>query len=360
MLKSLRIRNYRVFKDLEISGLYRINLIGGRNNAGKTSLLEAIFLLAGGRNPHLAVNANVMRMTGPDPIVAIPQALETTWKQMFHSLDTGIPISIEGCHEVHGPLALKVSLEPWQGTESLPPASFGGDSPSEVPVGHSLTFRYKGSPSDDSLGQIRFRPTGAGGSVDVNQPGVPNSLEARIILSRSGNIQEDATLLGKLRTQKRGDLLLDALRMIEPNLESVEDSFASGVPMIWGDVGLSELVPLPVMGEGMTRLTRVVLGISAVPGGVLLVDEIENGIHHSVMSKVWKAVSTAAKQFDVQVFATTHSYECFEQAYNGLGEDGFRLHRLEKSQDGEIVSNRSVTYGSEAIAASIEYNFEVR
>ncbi len=357
MLKGLRIRNYRVFKDLKVDGLHRINLIAGKNNSGKTSLLEAIFLLAGGRNPQLAVNTNVMRMTGPDPIVATPQALENTWKQMFHSLDTDIPISIDGCHEVHGPLALKVSLEPWQGTESLPPASLGGASPSEVPVGHSLTFRYKGSPGDDSLGQIRFRPTGTGGSVDVNQPGVSNSLEARIILSRSGNVQEDATLLGKLRTQKRGDLLLDALRVIEPNLESVEDSFASSVPMIWGDVGLSELVPLPVMGEGMTRLARIVLGISAVPGGVLLVDEIENGIHHSVMSKVWKAVSAAAKQFDVQVFATTHSYECFENAVNALGAEGFKFFRVGKTRSGE---DEAVMYSPEMIDVAIRHYMEVR
>ena len=53
MLESLRVKNYRVFKDLKIDGLHRINLIAGKNNSGKTSLLEAMFLLSGGGNPQM-------------------------------------------------------------------------------------------------------------------------------------------------------------------------------------------------------------------------------------------------------------------------------------------------------------------
>ena len=53
MLDRLRIRNYRVFGNLEVTRLSRVNVVAGGNNAGKTSLLEALFLLSGGGNPHL-------------------------------------------------------------------------------------------------------------------------------------------------------------------------------------------------------------------------------------------------------------------------------------------------------------------
>ena len=61
MFKNLRIRNFRAFGDLEIPRLGRINLVTGKNNSGKTSLLEALFLLCGAGNPQVALNANAFR-----------------------------------------------------------------------------------------------------------------------------------------------------------------------------------------------------------------------------------------------------------------------------------------------------------
>ena len=97
--------------------------------------------------------------------------------------------------------------------------------------------------------------------------------------------------------------------------------------MIWGDIGLSELVPLPAMGEGITQIARLVLAIASAPDGVVLVDKVENGIHHSVLPDVWRAIDEVAKQFRTQIFATTHSFECIEVAHQALGPDGFLLHR---------------------------------
>ena len=110
------------------------------------------------------------------------------------------------------------------------------------------------------------------------------------------------------------------------------------------------------MGEGMSRLARLVLGISAAPNGVVLIDEVENGIHHSELPKVWRVIDTAARQLSTQIFATTHSLECVRAAHESLAEDDFRLHRLEANDDG----NRCVTYDPETIAAALEFNLEIR
>ncbi len=61
--------------------------------------------------------------------------------------------------------------------------------------------------------------------------------------------------------------------------------------MLLGDSGLSELIPPPVMGEGM-------LAICAAPGGGVLIDEIETGLSHSISLKVWQAIDADAKRFD--------------------------------------------------------------
>ena len=353
MLESLRIRNYRVFKDLKVDGLHRINLIAGKNNSGKTSLLEAIFLLAGAGNPQLAVNAYVLRIT-EESVQATPVAFESAWKEIFHSLDTNSPIVIEGCHSHYGLLKLEMSLERWHGDETRLPGSFDRTSLSEI-IGassRSLTLRYHDSFNNESIGQVRLTRN----RLDVIQPETSILLNSRIILPKLEDIHEEAVLLGKLRTQKRSDVLLNALNIIEPNLQSVEDSAASGVPMIWGDIGLSELIPLPMMGEGMTHLARIVLSISSVPGGMVLIDEVENGLHHSVQAKVWKAIASAAEQFDVQVFATTHSFECIETAAQGLGVEGFRLARI-SNRDG---ANQWVKYKPDGVELVIRRGLEVR
>ena len=353
MFESLRIRNYRVFKDLEIGGLHRINLIGGKNNSGKSSLLEAILLLSEGGEPRLGLNESVIRGSVPDA-VRTPQTIEALWRALFHGLNTACPIVIACESKRVGSLKLNISAETWQGSSPTLVSLSGSDMPSVSNVfdGNALTFRFCDSHNGVALGQLRF----INDRVEPLFPGTRGPFDARMIESRSGSLQDDAVVLGKLRTHKRGDMLLKALQFIEPRLQSIEDNSASGIPMIWGDIGLSELVPFPAMGEGMTRLARIILAISSTPGGVVLVDEIENGIHHSVQVDVWKAIAAAAEQFDTQVFATTHSFECIETAFEGLGSEGFRLFRISNRKG----VNRAIRYEPNEIQVAIRRGLEVR
>ena len=193
--------------------------------------------------------------------------------------------------------------------------------------------------------------------LEIKTPGSGMPFQAVFVSARSGSLEEDAVRLGQLRTRKQGDLLTQALRIVEPRLQSVEDVSASGAPMLWGDIGLPELVPLSAMGEGMIRVSRLVLAISSAPGGVVLVDEIENGIHYSVMSKVWAAVAEAAREFDTQLFATTHSFECVAAAHDTLAADHWRYHRLDRTSAG---TSRWVTYGPRDVEAAVRHGLEAR
>ena len=349
MLERLHIRNYRVFNDLKIDQLSRINLIAGKNNSGKTSLLEAIFLLAGGGNAQSASNANILRIDTFSLNEMASEISETFWKPLFSKLDMNRPIEITGHYKPLGRLALKIVSERLYPTElSLDRASDA--SATNLSAERSLTFQYT-----DHTGQKIIGHTSRFGTKQEQPPSFPFS--STILLSQITSIHHvNAVQLGVLRKQKKGHLLLEALQVIEPRLQSIEDNSSSGAPMIWGDIGLPELIPLSAMGEGMTRIARLVLAISATPNGLILVDEIENGLHHSVLSKVWKVVDTAAKQFNTQVFATTHSFECVEAVHKALGAEGFLLHRLEASG----TENRCVTYEPEEIDVALRHNLEIR
>ena len=353
MFESLRIRNYRVFDDLEMSGLHRVNLIAGRNNSGKTSLLEAIFLLAGGGNPRLGANGNAIRAMDFGDAPPNPQTLASVWKSMFHGLDISRPIEISGVHSEHGAMNLAISLEAWRGAPQIAPGAFAGTASSQSLDGKALTFRYRDRRHADKaqVGQIRLAAAG----FEANCPDAPAPFGARVVFPRAGSVQDDADILGKLRLRKNGDYLLDALRIIEPNLAGAEVVFTGGTPMIWGDIGLSELVPLPAMGEGMARLARIVLGISSVPGGVMLIDELETAFHHSGQAKIWKAIARAAERFDTQIFATTHSFECIEKAVEALTPEGFGYFRISR-----IIEKRAVSHSPGQVDLAVRLPMEIR
>ena len=350
MLKRLHIRNFRGFNALEIDQLSGINLIAGKNNSGKTSLLEAISLLVGAGDARLARNVNIIRGLELDSRVS-PAMIGPLWKQLFSDLDMERAIEIEGEHTSHGQLALKITSERQAASEAaldFIEETSAPDHFSEL----SLAFQYSDPSGKRVESQIRVK----GQEFEINQPPTNASLGVIILLSRTRNIRRDATRLGQLRRKKQGSLLLKALQIVEPRLQSIEENSSSGTPMIWGDIGLSELVPLSAMGEGMTQIARLVLAIASVPDGVVLVDEVENGIHHTVLPDVWRAIDEAAKQFHTQIFATTHSFECVMAAHESLSQDRFRLHRLEAND----AENRCVTYEPDAIDAAIRHNLEVR
>ena len=90
-----------------------------------------------------------------------------------------------------------------------------------------------------------------------------------------------------------------------------------------------------------------------------MIDEIENGFHHSVMTDVWRVIKESSREFNLQVFTTTHSDECIRAAYNAFAEDDkfdFRFHRLDNI-DGNISS---VTYDKETLEFALENGWEVR
>lgn len=342
MLERVHIANFRRFRELEVPRTTRVNVITGGNNTGKTSLLEAIFLLSSGGNP---TGVNIGRdLRGLAEDTQTPAAVrEILWKPMFSSLDTGASIEIEADHAEAGSISLKMSLE--ENTEQWrKEGAFAGQY---------LVCNFWGN--NGQTARSVYRPTDAGLEFITGDITLPFS--AKILLPYPGTTGREASrLLGALRQQKRGDMVLKALQAIEPRLQDIDDNSASGSPMIWGDIGLPELVPLPVMGGGIVRIASLALAMATVEGGVMLVDELENGIHHTVLADVWRVIDKASRDLGIQVFATTHSYECLQAAAAAIAGDDLSMHRLEVTE-GESLC---VTLDRSQIDGVIEYGMEVR
>ncbi len=342
MLERIKITNFRRFRELEVSRTTRINVVTGSNNAGKSSLLEAIFLLSSGGNP---TGANIGRdLRGLAEDTQKPAAVrEILWKPMFSALNTGTPIEIAAHHTDSGSISVKISLE--EAAETWRKEGAFTD--------HYLVYVF--SRNKEQIATNAYRLTDAGIEFMSGQAEIP--FTAKILLPYLDTTgSEAAGLLGALRQRKRSDMVLKALQVIEPRLQSIEDNSVSGAPMIWGDIGLSELVPLPVMGGGMVRIASLALAMATIAGGVLLVDEIENGVHHSVLPDVWRVIDDTSRKLGTQVFATTHSYECLRAAASAIEDDDLSIHRLEVNEN----ESRCVTLDRSQIDSIIEYGMEVR
>lgn len=117
-------------------------------------------------------------------------------------------------------------------------------------------------------------------------------------------------------------------------------------------------VPLRSFGDGLNRMFDIILSLVNVPGGLLLIDEFENRLHHSVQLDAWRMIFRLAQSLDIQVFATTHSkdaVEAFQEAAAETPELGV-LVRLTRRGDAIIPT----VVGEEDLGVAIRYDIEVR
>ena len=117
-------------------------------------------------------------------------------------------------------------------------------------------------------------------------------------------------------------------------------------------------VPLKSLGDGAVRLFTTALAMTNCPNGFLLIDEAENGIHHSIQQQYWKMVLETASKYNIQIFATTHSIDCvkgFARAALESKEEGV-LFRLEKRHE-ELVPIR---YSENDLESATKFQTEVR
>ena len=350
---SLRVSGYRGLKSLEVERLGRVNLVAGRNNSGKTSLLEAVFLLAHGGSSQAAINRNVLRGTlavGPGTV----DDVWALWGPLFSDLDLSQPVSISGGHATYGSLRLEIEH---RHSGKVGRASASRDTRLGVQGSPELHFALTVPPHKGRLARtVRSHASFGEDGADIDVKGDPLVAPCVILKSCVDNPQDDARRLGLLRVRKQAGLVVEALQIVEPRLQALDGFPGPGGHALWGDIGLPEQIPLAAMGDGMNRLARLVLAMAHDRGLVVLVDEIENGFHHSILKNVWKAIYTTAERFDTQVIATTHSYECIRAAHDASPGHDLALHRLDADDDGV----RCATYDSESIEGAMHHGFEVR
>lgn len=359
VLRSLNIQNFRCFRKLNIDSLARVNLIAGKNSVGKTAILEALFLLIGAENLELALKISQFR--GIRELKGELKAiLELLWAPLFYHLEIDKTIKIRG--GLSNGREQKVELQLVSATSQKLRLDDGNEQNALLRSGLSSNQILKQKFTDPLNQQTEFEMKFADGELSIkpvpSDPAFPGYfLSAR----RSPSQEELANLFGRLVKEKRVEMLdlVNVLKLVEPRLLYLDVIPSAGISTIYGDIGLDQMLPISLMGDGMERVIGILLRIANASGGIVLIDEIENGLHYSIFRNFWQIIDRAARDFNTQVIATTHNYECIREAHEAFSHsDGydFLLHRLDRIENRVEVA----TYDQETLEAALEAEFEVR
>ncbi|MBI5570979.1 MAG: AAA family ATPase [Desulfomonile tiedjei] len=378
MYKSFRVKNYRCFKDLTVGPLERVNLIAGKNNVGKTALLEAIWLFQEYLTPPVEILVPLFRgldSLGPRDLMASLfinfEDTETIEMLVGHPDDRSarLRLTVSRAREAFdiAPFRITVSEPAERAEDSSNRKHSVGNDPSHPQ--QDLRTPTGAFPPEVILQHEYQSPDGlaTGGLMGVSSEGLRRAFSIGAGQTRVpflvGNREINPLDLAE-KWSERAELgddkkVIETLRIIQPDLRGLRVLYKKRKPIIEVDLGVERLMPLALSGDGMRSLLLFAVLLLQAKGGVFLVDEIENGLHHSVMKDVWKALAASARSFDVQIFATTHSHECIRAAHEAFCESpeyDFRMHRLDRIDD----TIQSVTYDKETLGYSLEAGWEVR
>ncbi|MEJ2704771.1 MAG: AAA family ATPase [Sedimentisphaerales bacterium] len=351
MFESIRVRNLRAVSELVVQNLGRINLFVGQNNCGKTTLLEALFFLIGATNPKLPINANIFRGLG--------FLRSEWWDTFFHNLDSKSHIVVSGMVSGTGEereLVIQPIIENVMTTESVSPDMVsvnlnGGDSKSaSMTYGLELLYTSSLDPTHKTESRVVLK------NDQLLTEGTKESSIRGVFVGPSTRFDWKPRF-SSIQRKKKINELISSLKEIDPTIIDIR---LNDVGVLEVDMGLPSLVPVNLLGGGMANFLSVALAMLDTSDGIVLIDEIENGLHYSVLNKLWQGVFSWSNESNVQVFATTHSNECIRAFSNtveaSLFEPQARLFRIERKDE----DFRAVEYSRENLAQSLDSSWEVR
>lgn len=355
MISHILFENFRGIKRIELSELSQITLISGKNNSGKSSILEGTFLLLDHAAPQSFVKIRNFRGL---PLVFAPNIL---WEPLFYGLDTYNTLYISA--QLDG---VKNTVEYSRDDAFIPVENTGishdgNQYDFSINSSYSLKFMFTSNTYNEK-GHFVVNSTGIRRYINTNlennyiKPLPRAQYINSSIISRSNEITE---WFGALELQGKKQQVIEILKILDPLISDITTIAVKGQIQLYVKIG-KKLLPLKLAGDGFNKLLYVVLAIIENPGSIILIDEIENGFHYSMYPKLWKVIATVAHENNSQVLATTHSYECIEGAIEGIEDANmqrdFCYYRIERVNE----KNRAFRYSGNLLRTAVDSYMEVR
>ena len=316
IIKDLHIENYRLFEDFNMEGLAQVNLIAGKNNTGKTALLEALRIWAS-EGDNTVIN-HVLQNRGD---------FTPGWFESYEGMINRSFAPKNGNRDV---CVMKINkLELW--VQLLQNNRIGRYYfPRNGKEEYTLNSSYPTDFPNDGCSYIPF----------------------------PYEIFPLQYLWEKIVLTPEEDDVLRIIKLIDPNIERIHiKDDKSKVLMAESE----KPIPVKNLGDGAIRVLTIAIGLVNAKNRLMLIDEIDLGLHYSVQEQLWDIIFEYAKKWNIQVFATTHSmdtiksffYVSRKEEFNNIG----KYFRLQRSRQGKI---EAVPYNEEELEVALEVNLEPR
>lgn len=388
MLKSLEIKNFRLLESFQIKRLGQVNLIVGKNNSGKSSVLEALRIYAGRANGQLLGNIaqshnEKYQLNDEEQDLFINTALP------FEDLFSGRAFPTDGSGILIGEIdnkasTLKINHRFLVKKEVVSIDDETGDEITrtvrQLVEDREMLDDISDDISDDIADVLHVTKNKEEFTIDLTKPNRQRfvRLAKEMITKPCSVIPTQFISMDKLAKEWDAIALTDAevsvkkaLRIVLPEFESLI-FINNNNPRKLGEyrqalVKVSTLtrpVPLKSLGDGMVRILQLMLNVFSAKNGFLLIDEFENGLHYSVQEKVWKLLFELARDLNIQIFATTHSWDCIESfsqvAFSNKKTEGvlFRVGKsIRKSDKDRVIAT---VFNEEQLYNITQSDVEVR
>lgn len=357
LISNLEIENFRGIQKLSIKDMRRLVLLSGNNNVGKSSVLEAIFLMMDHLSPDSFSRMNNFRG------LSIPTNGVSLWEPLFYQMNPDNTIRIKA---TRGDDTLTLSYEK---DDSYVPAMNGG-----IPKNVVGSFQY--SAKKNYTLRFDFRAEGAADYTETGHYTTSENGTLREIADDNGDkqlmqltyttfinnyfVRTDRAILdrmGKAEINGEKQKIVRFLQRIDPSISDIVTLSVSGIPQLFVNTN-KKLLPVQFSGDGINKLLYIVLSIMDAKNGIVLVDEIDTGFHYSMYKDLWKIVSDVSRDYNCQVIASTHSYENIMGAIEGMKDypEEFSYYRLGYDKDG-LKSFRS---SYDLLRSALRSDMEVR
>jgi AAA15 family ATPase/GTPase len=312
MLTNISIKNFRCFSESSFKGFNRVNLIGGKNNAGKTALLEALlinFLPANG-------SVRLLQKFRQEDDKTAKKYPERTWENLFFNQQKNQNIVLNSTYsnDYNSIIELRCdeSIEDFikyvdekeNDSENMEFAQLKNSVSNSTNSALHIDATKNGEKYASSV-LVASSKGIVGKSGSAPDPSVVDFVHSRMSFTQ----QSLASDFDNAFDKGYYEFIIDGLKIIDDSILEARTS-SIGSPVIKINRDGEKSMPLSYFGDAIYKIMSVVLKLlNGRENGVLLIDEIENGMHYTSHNNYWNLLFRLAEKFKIQIFATSHSLE---------------------------------------------------
>ena len=360
-IRNIEIKNYKLFHEFKAEGFGRVNLIGGKNNVGKTAFMEACYLSQSVNTSDLFGRLLEIKTHRDLVNILLSSKSREDYLRSLINESIGIEIKLKGKggeefteeKDSSGNIVYQ-DYKSWKnGLIKIEQDTKLNIYTKFSRINVEPPFEFKGEIVNPSYPDQYFI-SDLIKMLDTTFDSTKKRFSKNYISPYSNSNQELEELIGQSKLDEKYDLLN---KYLDETFGVTSIDIIKNKPMLRAN---GKYIELSQFGQGIKSFINYIGSLSLLQNTQLFIDEIENGIHYTNFDKLWEIILTISREQNVQVFATTHSKECIEsyaRVAKKLDDEEIRFISLYKDDDYAV---KSIVFDRHKIETRLELGLDNR